>query len=201
MPYGYKAADLLRREIDREQQAYRGCSSAADTSRANYMRRLGAFDPAAYARSTAEALGSSLMEDFVRAEAARNAALNARGIYGSPIGHAALTRDFNERLARALASLGMEAALMQQGVIDRYGDLYRGDIALAENSRNRYLDLLAGQRDYETALENERRRRRSGLFGNLGSLLGAAVGTLITPGIGTAIGAQLGGYAGRAVGG
>lgn len=77
-----------------------------------------------------------------------------------------------------------------------------GSLALTEyeNSRNRMLDLLTGERDYDTMLENLKRKRRAGLFGGLGALAGAAVGSFV-PGIGTEVGAEVGAAAGSGIGG
>lgn len=68
-------------------------------------------------------------------------------------------------------------------------------------SRNRYLDLLSGTRDYETAMENAKKKKRGGLFGALGSVLGGVGGFLVGGPAGAYAGSQIGGAAGRGVGG
>ncbi len=40
--------------------------------------------------------------------------------------------------------------------------------------RNQYLDLLSGQRDTDIAQQNAQRRRKAGLWGGIGSVVGGA---------------------------
>lgn len=56
-----------------------------------------------------------------------------------------------------------------------------------ENSRGRYLDLLTGQRDYDLAKENAKRKRGGFLGGLVGTLGGAVLGP-----VGAAAGTQIG---------
>lgn len=110
-----------------------------------------------------------------------------------------------------------ESAL-QRGVSNGLGTSYEGDVFSAfqrniansagqmayqnyDTSRNRYLDLLSGTRDYETAQENARKKKRGGLFGGLGSILGGVGGFLLGGPAGAYAGSQIGGAAGQGIGG
>jgi len=82
-----------------------------------------------------------------------------------------------------------------------YGRMYEGETAVAEGSRNRYLDLLAGNRDYEIMMDNMKRERRGGLFGGLGAIAGGIGGFMIGGPAGAYAGAKIGGAAGKGIGG
>jgi hypothetical protein len=69
-----------------------------------------------------------------------------------------------------------------------------------DSSRNRYLDLLSGQRDYETAEAERKRRKRGGLFGALGAVAGGIGGFFLGGPQGAYAGAKAGGSLGTAVG-
>lgn len=73
--------------------------------------------------------------------------------------------------------------------------------SLYESGRNNYLDLLTGQRDYETDQANARRRRRGGVGNAIGGAIGGIGGFLIGGPAGAALGAKAGGSIGAAVGG
>lgn len=62
-----------------------------------------------------------------------------------------------------------------------------------ESGENRYLGLLSGNRDYETALQNQNRKRKSGLMGGLGALAGGIIGGPFGAELGAGIGSGLGG--------
>lgn len=61
-----------------------------------------------------------------------------------------------------------------------------------ESGENRYLSLLSGNRDYETAMENQNRKRKSGLMGALGGLAGGLIGGPFGAELGANIGAGAG---------
>lgn len=107
-----------------------------------------------------------------------------------------LASAFERNIANAVSSQAMN--LYGEQLQAREG-LYDTDVSRAESSRNRTMDLLTGERDYETAQDNARRKRRSGFFGAIGTGLGALAGSFI-PGVGTMLGAELGGQFGAAAG-
>jgi len=80
-------------------------------------------------------------------------------------------------------------------------DLYNTQTGLEERSRNRYLDILTGNRDYETAQANAKRKRKSGLFGAIGSVLGGIGGFALGGPMGAYAGSQVGGTVGSVAGG
>lgn len=148
-------------------------------SRGQYLDRLSGFDPQEYMKEAAGAMMSEASEGYQRATNARGRSLNSRGLFRSTIGKGRQDQDFAERLARAMSGLSMQTAQMEQGRIDRFGDLHSEDRGYAENSRETYLDLLGGDRDYEMG----RRRDR------LGTTLGVArTAAAFVPGAGAPAG-------------
>jgi hypothetical protein len=63
-----------------------------------------------------------------------------------------------------------------------------------ENSQNRYLDLLTGAMDRNTAEENANKKKKSGLYGTLGTIGGYLIGGPTGGIIGGQLGSQIGGY-------
>ena len=61
------------------------------------------------------------------------------------------------------------------------------------NEQNQYLDMLGGQRDYETAQQNAKKAKSSNLFGGLGAAIGGYFGGPLGSSIGGAIGSGIGG--------
>jgi len=85
-------------------------------------------------------------------------------------------------------SAGAQAMNLYGARTAGYGNLYESDTNVAEGSRNRYLDVLAGQRDADIAKANAKKKR--GSF--LGSLLGGVGGFLIGGPAGASAGASIG---------
>lgn len=107
---------------------------------------------------------------------------------------------------------------IRRGVSNGLGTFYEGDLASAfernianatssksldvyESSRNRLLDLLSGQRDYEMAVANAKKKKKAGLFGALGTLAGGVGGFLLGGPKGAELGASIGGTVGSGIGG
>lgn len=164
-------------------------SARAEDSRGAYLSRLEAFDPRAYLADTAKSLFGGIAEDYGRTEGMRRASLNRRGLLRSDIGGGAATRDLNERIARAVAGLGGQAAQLEQGRIEGFGSVYGQDLSNATSER----ELALAREQYNTDRGDERRRT---LGSGIGALLGGVAGSIV-PGIGTAAGAG----AGSAIGG
>lgn len=107
---------------------------------------------------------------------------------------------------------GIREGAVRRGIST--GDLgtsYEGDLASAfqrntanavagqaeglyQGNMNRYTDLVTGQRDYDTAQANARRKRNAGLWGTLGTIGGTLIGGPAGGAIGGALGSTLGGY-------
>ncbi|HKX10781.1 MAG TPA: hypothetical protein VJN67_21465 [Stellaceae bacterium] len=117
-----------------------------------------------YIRQTVGAQASSALPEFnQQLQSIRENAIR-RGITGGDLGtsyEGDLASAFQRNIANSVSSHAYDAY---------------------QTSRNRYLDLLTGQRDYETAQENARRKR--GSF--LGNLLGTAAGAFGGPLLGAA---------------
>lgn len=71
----------------------------------------------------------------------------------------------------------------------------------ANENYNRYLDLLSGQRDYESYLAEQKRKRKGGLLGSLGTLAGGVGGFFLGGPKGAMAGAEIGGSLGSGIGG
>lgn len=188
------SAGKLRTAADEELRRSRELRGRSEGSRADYTSRLDAFDPMAYIREQAGAVGDQIYEEHGTAETARRGDLNRRGILMSDLGGGRARRDLNDRVSRASASLADQAARLNMGLIDRYGGLYDSDVGQEQTARFTAYDLLAGDRDYKTALENAKKQRRGGLLGGLGSLAGGIIGGPLGAGIGGALGQGIGGF-------
>lgn len=136
-----------------------------------------------YLNETTQAAMSSAMPDFerrlqdVRENAIRRGVSNGLGTFYE----GDLASAFERNMANATAS--------------RSYDLY-------ESSRNRLLDLLSGQRDYEQAVANAKAKKKKGLFGSLGALAGGIGGFFLGGGLpGAKVGAEIGGTVGSGIGG
>lgn len=94
------------------------------------------------------------------------------------------------------------------------GTSYEGDVfsafqrniantagSYANENYSRYLDLLTGQRDYETYLAEQKRKKKGGVFGALGTLAGGVGGFLIGGPKGAMAGAEIGGSVGGGLAG
>lgn len=97
-----------------------------------------------------------------------------------------LVENYQEELSRAMAQNAL-----------RESQLNLRNIEGMDASRNRYLDALTGQRDYELLKEQQ----QGGLFGSIGSLVGGGAGFLLGGPAGAYVGSQIGGGAGRTAAG
>lgn len=122
-----------------------------------------------------------------------------------------LTKSVGAQTTAAMPQFLSELQGIREGAVRRgigggeLGTSYEGDLASAfqrnvatqvagksydafQSSRDRYLDLLTGQRDYETAQANAK-RKRGGLFGKI---IGGVAGSFLGP-FGAAAGEKIGG--------
>lgn len=166
----YATSDQERRTSGYDTDARR-MGRTAEGSRNTYLDALMGFDPGEYASTTAGALFDEFGETAERAEAGREVALNRRGFLGSGVGTGQMNRELATRLARELAGLSMQTAGLEQGRISGLGSVagldqgrYQYDRAVAEDSRNTYLDMLAGNRDRAVDRGNARRKAIGGAF-------------------------------------
>lgn len=107
-----------------------------------------------------------------------------------------------------------EDRLVERGVQDLNQELMRNSMnaasmdlqnrqfgaGLAHQRTGRFYDLLAGQRDYETAERNARRERRGSLVSGIGSVLGGIGGAVLGGPAGAAAGSRIGGSLGSIFG-
>ncbi len=143
------AERALRDEHGQEMLRRRQLDAQAGDARNRFVEGLNAFDPQEYARETAESIGADAQEGLVSTIASSNQQLNARGFYGGGLNTGRITRDFNDRLARALGALSMDTAQLELGRLGGYQDLYGMDAERADYTRGSELDLLADHVDRE----------------------------------------------------
>lgn len=95
-----------------------------------------------------------------------------------------LASAFQKNIAQSAGSQAMNMFGTQLGAA--------GNMANADS--NRYLDAMTGERDYETAQANAKRKSRSGLFGGLGAVAGGLIGGPLGAEVGGALGSGIGGF-------
>lgn len=147
-----------------ERQRADYADETAGRSRNRYTDLLQGFDPQKYARETAGALAQDAGEAYNQGQGQLALRAQRSGFINSGGGQGALNRDTSSRLARALAGLSMQAGQMEQGRIDRFGDLHQTDVGVSENQRDRSLDLLAGNRDAAIQSRNSRLQGTTGVL-------------------------------------
>jgi hypothetical protein len=139
-------------------------------------------------------------------------------------GESYLSRSINSLTSAAMPQFNQQLQDTRENAIRRgvsgggLGTSYEGDVfsafqrnvsntagAYANENYNRYLEMLSGTRDYETYLAEQKRKRKGGLFGALGSIAGGIGGFILSPpGLnlqGAAAGAKIGGSIGGGIGG
>lgn len=189
------AAQMLADQIGVEGTRSTAADETAGASRTAYTDRLNAFDPTAYAAQAGAAAASRGAQALTEAQQQRDVLNNRRGILGSPTGSATIQRAVGTELGRTLGDHAFQAAGMELQATGQQGALYNSDRNAADQSRGRQLDLMTGQRDYETAQANAEAERQAAAkkskYGVLGKIVGGAAGTLLGP-LGSKLGAKLG---------
>jgi len=194
-----KTAQQLAAEAEAERTRSGNAQSSADTAQNRYVTHL-AGGQDALNTYTQGAMSSAMPQLQGTLQSVRENAIR-RGITTGDLGtsyEGDVLSAFQRNISNAAAGQAMNLYNTQAG---GYGRMYEGETAVAEGSRNRYLDLLAGNRDYEIMVENMKRERRGGLFGGLGAVAGGVGGFLVGGPAGAYAGAKIGGSAGKAVGG
>lgn len=198
------AADLLRGEYGTEQRRGRAADTRAAGTRTEYERMIagGQEELNTFTRSAV----SAGMPAFNTALQGIRESAQSRGVGLGELGtsyEGDLASAFERNIANAV---GQQAMNLYGTRLSAEGSLYGLDVDVAESSRNRGLALLSGQADREQAEANRRRRRRAGLFGGIGSVLGGAAGFILGAPLGAGVqgaevGASIGGSAGAGIGG
>jgi hypothetical protein len=109
-----------------------------------------------------------------------------------------LASAFQQNIADATAGQAMNLYGTQAR---GYSDVSRTDLARGESSRNRYLDILTGNRDFWMGEKERKRKKKGGLFGALGGIIGGVGGFLAGGPAGAVAGSKIGSTAGGAIGG
>jgi hypothetical protein len=144
-----------------------------------YYERASTFDPYAAVNRSAEGAFRSMMPEVER---------GFRRLRGNEVAGSRFDTGFREtdereffdaamdRLNSTIAANSMTAAGMDLSNLQGIG-------SYGQNVTGRYLDMLAGERDRETAEEQARRNRSAGLWGALagaaGTVLGGPVGGVL----------------------
>lgn len=197
---GRKSAEsMIYDELGTERSRGGGYDAAAGESRKRYTDLIeggqGAFEESA--RAAVDAAMPSFRSEL---QGVRESA-NRRGVGVGDLGtsyEGDLASAFDRNMKNAISSQALGVYGTRLGAS---GDVYGMDVDLGESSRNRYLDLLTGTRDYEFAKANAKRKRRGGILGAFGTLLGGAAGFALGGPAGAAAGANIGGSFGSGIGG
>lgn len=156
----------------------------ADTAYGQYEDILGGGQDAL--NQSIESAMSAAMPEFRKAMQGTQETEIARGVGLGELG-TSYEGDLESAFQRNIANAAGSQALGLYG--EQLGAAQYG----YESGENRFMDVLSGNRDYETSLANANRKRKSGLMGALGGLAGGAIGG--------PFGAELGAAAGGAIGG
>lgn len=185
-----RTSQRYRNALGQEQGAARRMGGA-------YEERAQSYDPHAAAERQSQATLDSFFEQYgedfasLRGSQVGSGRLNT-GYGGQDEGR--LQRDFMDRSSRAIAQNSLQASGLELQNNQSMG-------AYGSQAQGRYLDLLSGQLDRETAQKNAERQRRAGLYGGLGAAVGGVGGFLLGGPAGAAAGAKAGGALGRGLGG
>lgn len=172
-----------------EQARHGSLERTAGKSRQQYEGILGQGQEA-YTTATRGLVEASLPSFYEGLQDVREGAVR-RGMTTGDLGttyEGNLASAFQKNISNAAAQNAMGLYNTRLGA---YGGLYGQDVGRADESRNRYLDLLASARDFRQGQINAQRRRRSGLGGALGGLAGGLIGGPLGASIGSSLGGAI----------
>lgn len=186
---GYNMNDLRARTIAALNQDQGRGLDAEDF----YLQAARQFDPTAYVDRAATGAFNTFRRDLDRAIGDYRG--SAVGMGRLDTGFATededrITTELGQRLADTLAQNSLQAAGLYQRNIEGIGEF-------GARQRERYLEELAGVSDRAQAEENAKKKRKGGLFGTIGTVLGAGAGAFLGNPV---LGAELGGMLGNAAG-
>jgi len=175
------------REMNNERDMSRGYRETAGQSRDQFLEALNGGQ-AALDQTIRATVARGMPEFFaalndVQGNAIRRGVSNGLGTFYE----GELADAFHENVVN---EIGGRAQSMYDTRLRGLSEVSGRDLATAESSRNRYLDIIAGNRDADLARQGANARRRSGLFGGIGAAAGFAIGGPA----GAAVGSQIGGY-------
>lgn len=192
------AAEALQGEMGKEEQLSGESQRQAGESRNRFIDTLGGGQ--AELEQSIQSAMSSAMPGFRNEMQGVQETEQRRGIGLGGLGtsyEGDLESAFHRNIANAAGSQAMNLYSAHLGGAQ---GLYETDTAAAGQGRNRYLDLLTGQRDYDTAQQNAKRKRKHGLFGAIGGALGGIGGFMLGGPMGAELGSSLGGSLGGSIG-
>ena len=154
----------LGREATREDLMYGGYERRSDESRNRYLDALGGGQDALN-ESVRAAMSAAMPALEGSLQGSRESAIR-RGITTGDLG-TSYEGDIYSAFQRNIAnSVGQQALGLYGTQLGGYGNVYDTDTELAQSSRNRYLDILAGNRDADVARQNAKNASKGrGLLG------------------------------------
>jgi len=180
------AESLLYDEIAGERGRSERSDVATAESRGRYMDILGGGQEE-LDRSIRSAVSAGMPELNRNLQGAREGAIS-RGVGLGELG-TSYEGDVYSAFQKNIAnSAGLQAMNLYGTRTAGYGNLHELDVGVAEGSRSRYLDILAGQRDADIAKANAKKKRGS----LLGSIVGGVGGFLLGGPAGASAGANIG---------
>jgi len=155
---------VLNREAGVEKGMGAGYGAQAAGSRNRYMDALGGGQDALN-ESISSAMSGAMPQLQGALQGAREGAIR-RGVDTGGLG-TSYEGDVFSAFQRNIANAAGQQALGLYGTqLGAYGDLYNTDVGLEQSSRNRYLDILAGNRDADISKENAKNASKGhGLLG------------------------------------
>lgn len=186
----------LQGQIASEESSAATAASTAAGARTDYTNRLTNFNPQDFLRTSIQGALDEEIEPYMQREDARRADVNARGFGLSNLGAATLRKDLNQRIANRVNASALEAANLENSRIQQFGSLYQSDANRADAAHERALDLSGADSELAIAEENRKReekaKKKRGLLGLAGGVLGGAAGFFLGGPGGAIAGAKAG---------
>ncbi len=174
-----------RSELDAYRTRYRTAIEREGRAGEEARTNLRAFDPMEYAKTAAQGQYDYLKRDALRDIDDLRGQQVGTGRLRTGFGYGdqdRLWEGFLDRVGQGVAMNAMQA-----------GGQKLSALTTDYSSLDRYGDWLAAGYDVEMDRYNEEQRKKSGLWGTLGTIAGGALGFI--PGVGAAFGGPLGGAA------
>lgn len=153
----------------------------------------------AFEQSARAAVDAAMPSFNAQLQGVRESALR-RGVSNGELGtsyEGDLASAFQKNITN---SIGQQALGLYNTQLGGAQSMYGMDVNRAQDSRDSYLDVLTGRRDWDAQNADVRRKKKGGLFGAIGGALGGIGGFLLGGPAGAAVGAKAGSGIGGALG-
>lgn len=168
--FGSGPPNTYGRQID---AAGEHAHTMGDEAESEYASRSRDFDP----QASLERSASGLFDQFEQSTGRKIEKLRGSEVGAGRLGGGYGAEDETAAIYDSRADLNSRIASMSLDSERLKLDNLRDIGAFGESQQNRYLDVLSGQRDSETARHNARTQQRSGFWSALAELGGKAVGS------------------------